>query len=139
MRLFLLLAGSLLVIAGCNGVDGANDKKDPLPVYEVVLRHELKQAVKGPIYVSVDFKDPAPELLAKLAKQWPDVRPQSKRPKNLPKAGTFTNVNVEELKWIDANTAELKGGFSNGMDGQRQGGGGILIGRALPTHGSHEA
>ena len=119
MHRFVVLIGFCIVSAGCNG-DAAQqpDGKDTLAVYEVILREEIKNHVKGPIYVSVDFNDPAPELLAKLAKQWPDVLPQSKRPKERQKRGTFINVHVEQLKWIDANTAELKGGFANGMDGR---------------------
>jgi hypothetical protein len=116
MRHLIVLATFCILCAGCNG-DGNNDPKvvrDPVPVYEAVLKEELKATKKGEgFYVFVDGKDPAPDLLNKFQKQWPDLQPGSKAPK-----GKANHVSIDGLKWIDANTAELRGGFSNGMDGR---------------------
>ena len=61
----------------------------------------------------VDGKEPSPELLKHFQNQFPDLQPGSKVPQ-----GKATRISLEELKWIDRNTAELRGGFSNGMDGR---------------------
>jgi hypothetical protein len=96
--------------AGCTGAP----VQETTPVYEAVLRHELKEAahVKD-IYVTIDGKDPSPETLKRLQEQCPGAQPGSQAPQ-----GNATHVGVRELKWIDRNTAELRGGFSNGMDGR---------------------
>src|SRR5580765_3997166 len=126
MRKFICLAGLCFLMAGCNGngndvVVGPPDdpKRDPTPVYEVVFRHELKAAKTGAgHFLYVDGKDPSPELMKRLQKDLPDLLPGSKAPKREggPKARRV-GVSVDELKWIDSNTAELMGGQSNGMDG----------------------
>ena len=83
------------------------------PVYETVLKVELKDAKKGEgFFVFIDGKDPSPQLLKQLHKTWPELRPGSKVPQ-----GKANRVNLDELKWIDRNSAEVLGGFSNGMDG----------------------
>src|SRR5712692_1709994 len=118
MKRLIVLVGLGLVGAGCNGapVRGPDEPKEPAAVYEVVLRHELKGANNGAgCYLFIDGKDPAPELLDRLLKQWPELQAGSKRPK-----GKATSVSLEELKWIDRNTAEVRGGFSNGIDGHHK-------------------
>jgi hypothetical protein len=113
MRPFLLLAALCVLGAGCNG-NGKDDLKDADPVYEAVLKEELKNAKKGEgFYVFVDGKDPAPELLKRLQKQWPELQPGSKAPK-----GKANCVSVENLKWINRDAAELHGGGSDGIDGR---------------------
>jgi hypothetical protein len=88
--------------------------QDTTPVYEAVLRHELKGAahVKD-IYVTIEGNDPSPETLKRLQEPCPGVQPRSRAPK-----GNATHMGVRELKWIDRNTAEVRGGFSNGIDGR---------------------
>jgi hypothetical protein len=114
MRPFLLLTALGVLSAGCNGNGGAGAPGDPDPVYEAVLKEELKGANKGEgFYVFVDGKDPAPELLKRLQKQWPELQPGSKAPK-----GKANCIGVDSLKWINRDAAELHGGGSNGFDGR---------------------
>ena len=121
MRAFICLAGLCFLMAGCNG-NGADiappdePKQDSTPIYEVVFRHELKGTKTGAgHYLSVDGKDPSPELMKRLQKDLPELQPLSKRPQDV--KARVTGVGVDDLKWIDRDTAELMGGQSNGMDG----------------------
>ena len=115
MRHVLLMVGLCGVVVGCMGdaPPQAGDAKDPAPVYEVVIREELKAFPKGAgCYLFIDGKDPAPDFLKQMQKHWPELQPGSKVPK-----GKAHSVGLQDLKWIDRNTAEVEGGFSNGIDG----------------------
>jgi hypothetical protein len=110
MRRFILLAG-LVVCAGCGG---EGDAKDEAAVFEAVIKAELKGTKDGDgYYVFVNGVDPEAELLKKLQKQFRELQPGSKAPQH-----QGNRVSVSELKWINRNTAELRGGFSNGKDGR---------------------
>ena len=75
---------------------------------------ELKGSKEGEgFYFFLGGKDPEPELLQRLQKQWPKLQPGSKGPK-----GKANRVSIDGLKWIDPKTVEMRGGFSNGMDGR---------------------
>jgi hypothetical protein len=114
MRHLVVLVALLALLAGCNGNDDPKDAKDAGPVYEAVLKVELKNSKKGEGWsVFIDGKDPEPEMLKRFQKQWPELQPGSKAPK-----GRADRVSLSELKWIDRSTAELRGGFSNGIDGR---------------------
>ena len=52
-------------------------------------------------------------MLDRFVKKFPAIQPSSKAPQ-----GKSTHVGLSDLKWIDSNTAEVNGGFSNGMDGR---------------------
>jgi hypothetical protein len=125
MRRFIVLAVFCVIVAGCKQPpdgkpgdvkvqkQGDEAKELPAPVYEAVLRDNLKPPSKGEgSYLFVDGKDPAPELLKRLHKHWPELKPGSQVPN-----GTADRLSLTELKWIDATTAELRCGRSNGKDG----------------------
>jgi hypothetical protein len=112
MRHLIVAAGLCLMFSGCGAGTGA--PRDAGAVYEAVLKVELKDAKQAAgSYVFVDGKDPSPELLQRFQKQWPELRPGSKAVR-----GKATSVSVGELKWLDDNTAELRGGFSDGRNGR---------------------
>ncbi|MBM3997802.1 MAG: hypothetical protein FJ303_27210 [Planctomycetes bacterium] len=115
---FVLCLGTV----GCDAAADGNDKgKNAEAVYEIVFRAELKEAKDGAAhFLSVDNKDIGPELLAKLKKTWPALQPWSKRPEPKGK-DRVVHIGVHDLKWIDRNTAEVRGGFSNGIDGRISG------------------
>jgi hypothetical protein len=115
MRSLIVSVTTCVIIAGCNAdpEQGPKDAKETSLVYEAVLKAELKDAKKGEgFYVFVEGKDPEPELFKRFQKQWPELQPGSKAPK-----GKANRVALDEVKWIDRNTAEVIGGMSNGMDG----------------------
>ena len=117
MRRYLIVAGFCILAAGCegNGNGQPKDGRDAPGVFEVVLKAELKEAKKGEgHYLFVDGKDPAPEMMKRFNKLWPDLQAGSK----VPKEGKAMRISIGELEWIDSNTAEVRGGFSNGMDGR---------------------
>jgi hypothetical protein len=101
MRRFIALSMIGLVYTGCADAP----VQDVTPVYEAVLLHELKDAahVKD-IYVAIEGKDPSPETIKRLQEQCPAVQPSSKAPQ-----GKATHVGVSKLKWINRNTAEVRG------------------------------
>ena len=115
MRHIIMLIGFCIVGIGCNGatVPPPEEAKDPTSVYETVLREYLKDAKGEGCYLSVDGKDPAPELLKQLNKHWPELQAASKAPA----VGKKNGVSVSDLNWLDRDTAQVRGGFSNGMDG----------------------
>jgi hypothetical protein len=51
-------------------------------------------------------------LLKRLHKHWPELKPGSQVSK-----GMADRLSLTDLKWIDANNAEVRCGRSNGMDG----------------------
>jgi hypothetical protein len=119
MRRFYVIVGFCIFIAGCAG--GAPDEhedmekdKDMVAVFEAVLRQEVgEQKHVANVYLSIDGKDPSKAMLEKFVKKFPTLQPRSKAPQ-----GNATQVSLSDLKWIDRNTAEVNGGFSNGMDGR---------------------
>ena len=78
-----------------------------------MLKAELKDSKKGAgFFVFIEGKDPEPDLLKRFQKQWPELQPGSKAPK-----GKANRVAVDGLKFINLNSAEVRGGIGNGMDG----------------------
>jgi hypothetical protein len=103
------LLGLCLVVAGCGGPA----TQEPEEVYEAVLRARLPAGGNAEgVFVQVDGKDPSDELLARLRKQWPGLRPASEMPKR-----KYSVITVGELKWVGRGVAEVRVGSSNGMDG----------------------
>jgi hypothetical protein len=110
MRRWIGVIGCLLVGAGCQG----NSSRDAMPVYQAVLRQEFQALKKDEtVYLFIEGRDPAPELLARLREQWPMLKAGSKVPQ-----GKAKRIDFGALKWIDSHTAELRFGFSDGMDGR---------------------
>jgi hypothetical protein len=104
--------GLCLAVAGCDSPPAQNAGD----VYEAVLRQSLLGPGDGEgVYVHVDGKDPSADLLGRLHQVWPSLRPASETPK-----GKRHVIHVGELKWIGRSAAEVRGGFSNGMDGSVQ-------------------
>ena len=111
----LVLAACLLG-AGCSGPvgggappappEGGPAADDSLDVYETVFRYRLKQ-YKADVtaYLSVDGKDPPAELLKRLRKDWPNLKPVSEEPKE-----KALRVYAKNLKW-EQGTAVLKAGY----------------------------
>ena len=101
-----------LGLTGCSGPSGGGGDapappKDPLDVYEAVFRYRLKnhpRDVRG--YLSVDGRDLPADLLRRLRRDWPNLAPASEEPKE-----KGLRLSVSELKWIDANTAEVHAGY----------------------------
>jgi hypothetical protein len=96
MPRIILFSAFCCFLAGCTAADGDNGKasKDAHPVYEAVLKVELKEAKNGEgYYLFVDGKDPEPDLLTRLQKHWPQLQPGSKVPE-----GKATRINVGELR-----------------------------------------
>ena len=114
MARFIILTACLLA-AGCMGQgDGAPGAApgggaapaNALDVYEAAFRHDLqKQPANVTAYLSVDDKDPPAELLKKLRKDWPNLKPVSEEPKE-----KGLRIYVEDLKWEGGNSAVLKVG-----------------------------
>jgi hypothetical protein len=110
MRRLPLIAGLCLITAGC----GAGSPEDEVAVYEAVLRKEVgEQRHVADVFLHIDGQDPSKEMLDRFVKKFPAIQPGSKAPK-----GKATHVSLSELKWINSSTAEVKGGFSNGLDGR---------------------
>ena len=111
MSRVLPLYGVLVLLTGCtNGAD-----QDPAPSYEAVLKHEFPDKNKGgEIFLFIDGKDPAPELLKKLRQQFPKLEAGSKAPQ-----GQATRIDISEVK-TEREAAELRGTVSNGIDGKSQ-------------------
>lgn len=107
---YLVVAAACALAAGCSqqagGGAGARPK-DTLDVYEAVFRYGLKKHpadVKA--YVAVDRKDAPAELLKRLQKDWPNLKPASEEPKQ-----KGLRVYAENLKWGAADAAEIKAGY----------------------------
>lgn len=113
MRRFVIIMSLCVAAAGC--ADGPPGSEDELAVYEAVLRQEVGEQKQGTdVFLSIDGKDPSKEAFDRFVKKFPALQPASKAPK-----GKATHVGLSELKWINSNTAEVDGGFSNGMDGRQ--------------------
>jgi hypothetical protein len=112
---YLVLAALCVVAAGCAAREGdgpgdgpgAPPPQDPLDVYEAVFRYRLRnQPADVTAYLSVDDKDPPAELMTRLRKDWPNLKPASEEPKE-----KGHRIYVEGLKWGDRGTAELRAGY----------------------------
>jgi hypothetical protein len=105
------VAAAGLLIAGCwNGPGGgpgpAAQSGDPADVYEAVFRHLLqKHPADVPAFVSVDGQDPPADLLNRLRRDWPNLKPVSDEPK----VNGYV-VYVEKLMWDGRDAAELRAG-----------------------------
>ncbi len=99
-----------LVVTGCSertGGDLASRAADALDVYETVFRYQLKNSpADARAYLSVDGQDPSPDLLTRLLRDWPNLKPISEEPKEKGR-----HVSVKGLKWINRDAAELRAGY----------------------------
>lgn len=112
MSRLLTLCGFAVLLTGCSDGTGGADA-DAAPIYEAVLKHAFPDKNKDQtIYLFIEGKDPAPEVLKKLSPQWPKLEAGSKVPK-----GKVVRINISDLK-TGRDSAELRGTVSNGMDGQ---------------------
>jgi hypothetical protein len=107
MRRCLLLASCLLV-TGCSlGSAPAARPTDTVDVYEAVFRYRLKdRAANLEAYLAIDGKDPPAELLTRLRRDWPNLKPVSEEPKE-----KGHRVYVENLKLIGQDKAEAHAGY----------------------------
>lgn len=104
ISIILLFASAV----GCFGQagDGGRDK-DALDVYEAVFRHHLKKEKADAIgFLSIDTTDPPVELLKRLRKEWPNLKPISELPKDMKALRVYAN----ELKWTRGG-AEVQAGY----------------------------
>jgi hypothetical protein len=107
-RAFLLTA--LCLVAGCSnqphgGPSGQSD--DAIDVHEAVFRYRLEnQAADVRAYLEVDGQDPPAELLGRLCRDWPNLKPASEDPKE-----QGLRLYVKELKWLGRDAAELRAGY----------------------------
>jgi hypothetical protein len=100
----LVFAITGLVLAGCSNRPAEGD--DTLAVYEAVFRYRLeKQPADVRAYLAVDGQDPPLELLNRLRRDWPNLKPASEEPKE-----KGLQVYVQGLAWINRDTAELQAG-----------------------------
>jgi hypothetical protein len=76
-------------------------------MYEAVYRHHLKKhPADVRAYLSVDGKDPPAELLTRLRREFPNLKPISDEPKE-----KGLRLQVEDLKWINKDEAEVHAGY----------------------------
>jgi hypothetical protein len=105
-----LVLAAFVLAAGCierSGNGPGASPEDALDVYEAAFRYRLeKHPADVKAYLSVDGKDPPEELLKRLRKDWPNLKPGSEEPKE-----KGLQVYVEGLKWGARDTAELKAGY----------------------------
>jgi hypothetical protein len=93
-------AAVCLVVAGCRS-GGTNDARQ---IYVVAIQYRLqKQPIDVTVYVSVDDRDPPDDILIRLRREWPNLKPASQEPE---KDGFL--ITIKSFKWIDKNTAELR-------------------------------
>lgn len=118
MRAFFLLAGLCLLLTGCRReANGGGDAKDknPLPIYEMVLRDQLGDGKGSDCFLFIQGKDPPAEVLKHIKIIWPDLEPGSK----VPKQGG-RRIDLDKLEWFDRSSVELNAGSSNGKDGLQE-------------------
>jgi hypothetical protein len=115
MARYLVLVTSCLFAVSCakqasNGP--AAQSEDAFDVYEAVFRYRLQKHLGDvkpadvKVYLSVDGKDPPAELLQRLRKDWPNLKPVSEEPKE---KGYL--LYVEGLKWGTRDAVDLKAGY----------------------------
>ena len=119
-----LIALSMIAftLVGCGlRTGGTGSPGDADDVYEAALAHEIGGGTGEKTYVMVAGADPSPGMLERIQKRWPNAQASSAKPKEHekwePGQERSRHISVGELKWIDRDTAEVQGGFSNGMDG----------------------
>ena len=99
-----------LAVAGCSGSSGGGSSAlatDPLDVSEAVFRYHLRKRPRDvSAYLSVDGKDIPAELLRRLQRDWPNLKPASEEPKE-----KGLRLYVKNLKWSGGDTAELHAGY----------------------------
>ena len=105
----LVLVAFCLFAASCSwptaGVP-STPTPDASGAYECVLRYQLgKQPADVKAFISVDGKDPSAELLTRLRKEWPNLRPMSEDPRQ-----EGLRVYVEVPRWNEGK-AVLKAGY----------------------------
>jgi len=111
MSRFFLMLGLGLTVVGCGDGGGV---QDPVAVYEAVLERELGEPGNAAeAYLFIDGKAPPQETLDRLRERWPKLRAGSESLR-----GREHRVSLGELRWVGRNRAEVRGGFSNGMDGR---------------------
>jgi hypothetical protein len=112
----LVFAAVCLLAAGCAEQAGngqATQTDNALDVYETVFRYHLQKQQNGDLkpadvvaYLSLDGKDPPAELLIRLRKDWPNLKPVSEELKE-----KGLRVYVYGLIWGVRDAAELKAGY----------------------------
>jgi hypothetical protein len=114
-----LIACSLFGFASIGCAPRSASPADADDIYEAALAHEIGAGTGAGTYLMIENADPSPALMARLQKRWPDARPSSAKPaQKASDKERLRHISVGELKWIDRDTAEVRAGFSNGMDGQ---------------------
>lgn len=110
MRCSLVLTVGCVLAVGCSqpGDSGlAARPHDSLDVYEAVFRYRLNKEPAGfKAYLSVEGKDPPAELLERLHKDWPNLKPASAEPKE-----KGHRVYAEDIKWEGRDAAVLHAGY----------------------------
>jgi hypothetical protein len=92
--------------AGPSGGGQTAQTDETLDVYEAVFRYRLKNRPADTVaYLEVKGKDLPAELLQRLRKDWPNLKPATEQPKN-----EGLRVYLEDLKWGRAGTAEVRAG-----------------------------
>jgi len=97
---------------------------DYLDVAEAVLRHQFDHNASGAqrnadyFFIFLEKGDPPPALLARFANEKPPVLPASlatssafEGVKHKESGGRGLIFRISSIKWLDANTAEVEGGY----------------------------
>jgi hypothetical protein len=104
-RRAILFLALCLTAAGCAGPFARS--ADAHDVYEAAFRHCLRNfPADVTAYLRVDDGDVPAEVLDRLRRDWPNLRPASAEP-----PGGGVRVYAEGLKWLDRDTAELRAGY----------------------------
>ena len=109
MSRYLWVAAVCVAMVGCSGQSGTDTDRstDALAVYEAVFRHHLpKHSADFKAYLTIDGKDPSAELLQRLRRDWPNLKPGSEEPKE-----KGHRISADELKWTGRDSAEVKAGY----------------------------
>jgi hypothetical protein len=124
MARILWLAVPCLLLAGCscapgNGPSGGTSPGptgggpgtqagDTLDIYEAVFRYRLeKRPADAVAYLEVAGKDAPAELLKRLRKDWPNLKPISDKPKD-----GGLRIYAEDIKWTRDIAAVVRAGHS---------------------------
>jgi hypothetical protein len=109
MSRYLCFAAVCVAMVGCSGRSGTDTDRsaDALDVFEAVFRrHFPKPSEDFKAYLTIDGKDPSAELMKRLRRDWPNLKPGSEEPKE--KGHRFY---VDELTWTGRDSAEVKSGY----------------------------
>lgn len=109
-----ILTGILAFV--CNSSSDAagkpRDAANVADIQEAVFRHQFKknfsavQQKAKAYFLSIDGKDPKPDFLKRFEEHKPSVRPGSQFKE---REGLW--FRITEIKWIDDNTVEVRGGY----------------------------